>query len=91
MVSHESALELRALSDVIPVVVHLSLPRAKRGQRPRPGVRLHTLERPPGSSEVRTLHGVPTTSPERSIVDSLEAAPNPSKSSSPSARLWIDD
>jgi hypothetical protein len=54
VVSHESALELHDLSDVIPVAVHLSLPRAKRGQRPRPGVRLHTLERPPGPSEVRT-------------------------------------
>lgn len=57
MVSHESALELHALCDVIPVAVHLSLPRAKRGQRPRPGVRLHTLERPPGPSEVRHVPG----------------------------------
>ncbi|MGQ0717920.1 MAG: type IV toxin-antitoxin system AbiEi family antitoxin domain-containing protein [Pseudonocardiales bacterium] len=77
VVSHESALELHALSDVIPVAVHLSLPRAKRGQRPRPGVRLHTLERPPSSSEVHTMQGVPTTSPERSIVDSLEAGTQP--------------
>jgi predicted transcriptional regulator of viral defense system len=77
VVSHESALELHALSDVIPVAVHLSLPRAKRGQRPRPGVRLHTLQQPPGSSEVRTMQGVPTTSPERSIVDSLEAGTQP--------------
>jgi predicted transcriptional regulator of viral defense system len=77
VVSHESALELHALSDVIPVAVHLSLPRAKRGQRPRPGVRLHALERPPGPSEVRTVQGVPTTSPERSIVDSLEAGTQP--------------
>ena len=77
VVSHESALELHDLSDVIPVAVHLSLPRAKRGQRPRPGVRLHTLERPPGASEVRTVRGVPTTSPERSIVDALDAGTQP--------------
>ncbi len=77
VVSHESALELHALSDLIPAAVHLSLPRAKRGQRPRLGVRLHTLERPPGPSEVRTVRGVPTTSPERSIVDSLEAGTQP--------------
>ena len=31
VVSHESALELHDLSDLIPVAVHLSLPRAKRG------------------------------------------------------------
>lgn len=73
VVSHESALDLHAPSDVIPVAVHLSLPRAKRGQRPRVGVRLHALERPPGPSEVRTVEGVPVTSPERSIVDSPEA------------------
>jgi predicted transcriptional regulator of viral defense system len=77
VVSHESALELHDLSEVIPVAVHLSLPRAQRGQRPRPGVRLHTFQRPPGPSEVRTVHGVPTTSPERSIVDSLDAGTQP--------------
>lgn len=77
VVSHESALELHDLSDVIPVAVHLSLPRAKRGQRPRPGVRLHTLERSPGPSEVRIVHGVPTTSPERSIVDALDVGTQP--------------
>jgi predicted transcriptional regulator of viral defense system len=77
VVSHESALELWDLSDVIPEAVHVSLPRAKRGQRPRPGVRLHALERPPGASERRRIYGVPVTTPERSIVDSLEAGVQP--------------
>lgn len=77
VVSHESALELYGLSDVIPSVVHISLPRAKRGQRPRPGVRFHTLERPPGPSEVRLIMGMPVTSPERTIVDSLQAGTQP--------------
>lgn len=77
VVSHESALELHELSDVIPAGVHLSLPRSQRGQRARPGVRLHTLERPPGPSEVRAVHGVPTTVPERSIVDCLQAGTQP--------------
>jgi len=77
VVSHESALELWDLSDVIPGVVHVSLPRAKRGQRPRPGIRLHTLQRPPGASEQRRVHGVPVTTSERSIVDSLEAGAQP--------------
>lgn len=75
--SHESALELYELSDVIPTAIHVSLPRTKRGQRPRVGVRVHTLERPPAPSEVRFVHGVPVTTPERSIVDSLEAGTQP--------------
>ncbi|MDQ3153680.1 MAG: type IV toxin-antitoxin system AbiEi family antitoxin domain-containing protein [Actinomycetota bacterium] len=77
VVSHESALELHELSDVIPLAVHLSLPRAQRGQRARPGVRLHTFERPPSPSEVRTVHGLPTATVERSIVDSLQAGTAP--------------
>lgn len=75
--SHESALELYELSDVIPTAIHVSLPRTKRGQRPRVGVRVHTLERPPAPSEVRFVHGVPVTTPERSIVDSLAAGTQP--------------
>lgn len=77
VISHESALELYDLSDVVPDVVHISLPRAKRGQRPRAGVRFHSFERPPGVSEQRRLRGVPVTTPERSIVDSLEAGAQP--------------
>jgi predicted transcriptional regulator of viral defense system len=77
VVSHESALELYELSDVIPTAIHVSLPRTKRGQRSRAGVRIHTVERPPAPSEVRTVHGVPVTTPERSIVDSLDAGTQP--------------
>ncbi len=77
VVSHESALELYDLSDVVPAAVHISLPRSKRGQRPRPGVRLHTLKRAPGPSEVRSLHGMTVTNPERTIVDALEAGAQP--------------
>lgn len=72
VVSHESGLDLYDLSDVIPNAIHFSLPRAKRGQRPRPGVQLHTLERPPGPGEIRQVAGLPVTSPERTIVDCLE-------------------
>jgi len=77
VVSHESALELHGLSDVIPDAVHLSLPRSERGQRRRAGVRLHTLSRPPGRAEVREVAGLPVTSPERTIVDALEAGAQP--------------
>jgi predicted transcriptional regulator of viral defense system len=77
VVSHASALELYGLSDVIPEVVHVSVPRTKRGQRPRPGVRIHTLSRPLESRDVRTVAGVAVTSPECSIVDSLEDGGQP--------------
>ncbi len=77
VVSHESALELYELSDVIPNAVHITLPRAKRGQRARPGVRFHTLEHPPAPNEIRRVAGVLTTSPERTIVDALENGTQP--------------
>jgi predicted transcriptional regulator of viral defense system len=77
VVSHESALELHGLSDLIADAVHLSLPRSERGQRRRAGVRLHTLYRPPEEAEVRNLAGLPVTSPERTIVDALETGAQP--------------
>lgn len=77
VVSHESALELYDLSDVIPDAVHLSVPRSQRGQRPRTGVRIHTTARALEPTEVRDAAGVRATSPERTLVDCLEdgAAP----------------
>lgn len=77
VVSHASALELYGLSDVIPDVVHVMVPRAKRGQRPRPGVRIHTLAEPLEPHDVRTVAGVAVTSPESSIVDSYEDGEQP--------------
>lgn len=77
VVSHESALELYDLSDVIPNAVHVTVPREKRGQRPRPGVRFHTLDHSPDANEIRRVAGVLATSPERTIVDSLEAGTQP--------------
>lgn len=77
VVSHESALELHDLSDVMPGAIHISLPRAKRGQRPRPGVRFHTLEHPPSESETVAVRGVVATNPERTIVDAAEEGVQP--------------
>jgi predicted transcriptional regulator of viral defense system len=77
VVSHVSALELYGLSDLIPDAVHVSVPRAKRGQRPRPGVHIHTVGPPIGPGDVRSVDGVPVTSPERTIVDCLESGVQP--------------
>jgi predicted transcriptional regulator of viral defense system len=77
VVSHESALELLDLSDVIPEAVHLTLPRSERGVRPRTGVRLHTSEDPPRGKEVRWISGLPVSGPERAILDTLEIGAGP--------------
>ena len=77
VVSHESAREHYRLADVISAAVHVSSPRAKRGVRPRSGVRVHTLEVPLESDEVRTVDGIAATSPERTLVDALEVGSSP--------------
>lgn len=77
VVSHESALELHELSDVIPDAVHLTVPRSERGARRRSGVQLHTTKRPPADTEVQVIAGLPVTTPERSIVDALETGAQP--------------
>ena len=46
VVSHESALDLLGLSDVIPRKVHLTVPRSKRHLPDLPGVTIHTTTRP---------------------------------------------
>ncbi len=77
VVSHESALELYDLSDVIPSKVHLTLPRRYRHRKAPVGVRLHYPREPLAGGEVRRVHGLPTTSVERTILDSLEAGTQP--------------
>jgi predicted transcriptional regulator of viral defense system len=77
IVSHESALELHDLSDVIPDAVHVTVPRSERGLRRRDGVRLHTAHQPPTKKEVQSVAGLPVTDPARSIVDSLESGAQP--------------
>ena len=68
-VSHESALELYDLSDVLPAEVHVTVPRT--ASRRRHGVILHTgrLER----DDVTTWDGVCVTTVERTIADVARA------------------
>ena len=77
VVSHESALELYDLSDVIPSKIHLTLPRRYRHRAAPLGVRFHYPREPLADEEVRRVHGLPTTSPERTILDSLETGTQP--------------
>ncbi|MBA2460567.1 MAG: hypothetical protein H0V45_02155 [Actinobacteria bacterium] len=77
VVSHESALELYDLSDVIPSKIHLTLPRRYRHRKAPVGVRFHFPREPLTDREIRRVHGLPTTSPERTILDALEAGTQP--------------
>ena len=77
VVSHESALELLELSDVIPNAVHMTLPRSERGQRRRNGIQLHFPKNDPAKEEIRQVQGLPVTSPERTIVDALRGGTQP--------------
>lgn len=70
VVSHDSALEMRDLSDTIADEVHVTLPRAKRGLHIPDGVRAHFTTRPVERSSVL---GVPVTSVERTIADQVRA------------------
>lgn len=73
VVSHESALELLDLSDIIADEVHVTLPRDKRGLRTPPSVRPHFTSRPLDGCQRRNVLGVPVTSPERTLADVLRS------------------
>jgi predicted transcriptional regulator of viral defense system len=76
VVSHESALDLHELSDVIPNSVHLLVDRDDRGIRPLQGVTLHTTKAVE-PSEVVSRHGIRVTDPVRSILDAATAGTAP--------------
>lgn len=76
-VSHESALDLLDLSDVIPNGVHITVPRSRRNLPKLPGVRMHTSTRPFGNDDAMEIEGIRITSPARSIVDSADAGTGP--------------
>lgn len=77
VVSHESALDLHELSDVIPEVVHLTLPRSKRYRPASRGIAIHTTTRPFAPADTTVRSGIRVTSVARSIVDAAEAGTAP--------------
>ncbi len=76
VVSHESALELHGLSDVLPNTVHLLVDRDDRGIRRLQGVTLHTTKALE-PSEVVLRDGIRVTDPVRSILDAAGAGTAP--------------
>lgn len=76
VVSHESALDLLELSDVVPELVHITVPRARRYRPASPGVRVHTTTRDL-TADVVVRHGIRATSASRSILDAAESGTAP--------------
>lgn len=76
-VSHESALDLFGLSDLIPDAIHISVPRTRRRLTRQRGVRVHTTKKPLGGDQVAIREGIRVTSPARSIIDVAEAGAFP--------------
>jgi predicted transcriptional regulator of viral defense system len=77
VVSHESALDLLELSDVIPDLIHLTVPRSKRHPPALPGVRIHTTTRNLIQGDTVVRDGITLTSPARTIVDAADAGTAP--------------
>lgn len=79
VVSHESALELLDLSDVIPGAIHLTVPRVHRSlaKGSLPGVTIHTTTRPFEPADIWQREGLRVTAPERTILDAAEAGTQP--------------
>lgn len=73
VISHESALDLLKLSDVVPKVVHLTVPRSRRYRPQSPGVQVHTTTRDLAPADVVIRDGMRITSAARSILDTAEA------------------
>ena len=75
--SHQTALSLHNLSDILPAQIHLTLPAAWRRRRFRvpPGVVLHHADIPPGE---RSWFGpVPATSARRTLNDCAQSGVSP--------------
>jgi len=77
VVSHESALELLGLSDVVPDAVHLTVPRSRRNLPSITGVKIHTTSRPIGKNDKTTRDGIAVTSANRTILDAAESGVSP--------------
>lgn len=77
MVSHESALDILGLSDIIPDAVHITVPRSRRNLPSLPGIKIHTTTKPLRKEDTVTRDGIIVTSAKRSILDAAEAGTAP--------------
>ncbi|MCC6945207.1 MAG: type IV toxin-antitoxin system AbiEi family antitoxin domain-containing protein [Thermomicrobiales bacterium] len=77
VVSHETALRMHDLSDVIPNAIHLTVPRTSHNHPKLPNVQVHTTTRTPGPSDVVWREGLRVTSVARTIADAAEKGVGP--------------
>jgi predicted transcriptional regulator of viral defense system len=77
VVSHDSAMDLLDLSDVVPNAVHLTVPRSRRNLPSVSGVKIHTTSRLLRPEDVVVRNGISVTSAMRSILDAAEAGTSP--------------
>ena len=77
VVSHESALDLWTLTDLIPDAIHLMVPRNQRNLPKLPGVRFHTATRRLRAEDVWPIGALRVTSPERTLLDVATAGVSP--------------
>jgi predicted transcriptional regulator of viral defense system len=77
VVSHESALDLLGLADVIPDAIHLTVPRTRRHLPALPGVAIHTTARPLRADDVAIRDGIRLTAAARTILDAADAGTAP--------------
>lgn len=73
VVSHETALALHDLSDIIVDEVHLTIPRSRRSRKPPAGAVVHTRLEPYDDADVQSRHFVRVTAPAVTILDCLES------------------
>jgi predicted transcriptional regulator of viral defense system len=74
--SHQTALSLHDLSDVMPAKLHMTVPKGFRRNSEIPRVLvLHLADLP--QSEIGAANGVPVTKPMRTILDLLEGGELP--------------
>ncbi len=69
VISHESALLLYGLTDLLPAETHLTVPRT--ASRRLPGVRFHTARLTP--QEITTRQGLPVTTLPRTMTDLIRS------------------
>jgi predicted transcriptional regulator of viral defense system len=77
VVSHESALDVLDLSDVIPSTTHITVPRSRRYRPGIVGITLHTTTKEFKPGEVTTRGGLRVTSAMRTILDCAETGTAP--------------
>lgn len=69
VVSHQSALDVLELSDVMPDSIHVTVPRSRRSLPAPPGVTIHTVTRPLAPDEIVVRGPLRVTCPAWTIAD----------------------